>query len=158
MTVAGQQVELSPAVLAEFAKMTTALEAYPEGGLDSILTQIFTATTLDDYNKIFDGDRGMPVNVNVQIDRIRYAKTDYPGGLPFYLVCDGVNLKTGEAREYTVGATVVVGTLVRAAFLGHLPCRGYMYEAEEQTKAGLTPYNWKMLEINSTGQEVLSGK
>lgn len=154
MAEATKDVALSKTVLEQFAKMASALEAYPAGGLDSILTQIFEATSLDDYNKIFEGDRGLPLDTNVQISRVRYAPTDYPGGLPFYLVCDGVNLKTGEAKEFTVGATVVVGTLVRAAFNEHLPCRGFMYEAPDETKAGFTAYNWKMLEIN-TGQEML---
>lgn len=147
MTGPSTDLQLSQSTLAKFAEMTTALEAYPVGGMDSILEQLWKADNVDDYNKIFEGDRGMPLNTELKITRVRYAKSDFDAGLPFYLVCDTENPRTGEAREYTVGATEVVGALVYAAFANHLPCIGMAAEASKQTEAGYTPVNWKMLAI-----------
>lgn len=157
MTESGTDVELKPETLQEFARMASALEEYDAGGSDAILAEIFKADTVEDYNKIFAGDRELPNDKMLQIDKVRYARSEFAAGLPFYLVIDGVDLDTGEAKQWVSGSTTVVAMLVRAAFAGHLPCKGFARESDKPTKSGYRPINWNMREINNNGQQTLVG-
>lgn len=158
MTAAGTDIELSKETLAMFAEMATALEQYDTGGGDSILQGIFKAETLDDYNAIFNGDRAMPLNRELKVTRVRYAKSEYAAGLPFYLVADVVNTTTGEVKEYTVGATVPVAIFTRATFLGHLPMLVRLYESEKTTKGGYKPVNVEVLAVSTPGLDAPAAK
>lgn len=155
MTQAGTEVELSQATLQEFARMASALDEYDAGGMDSILGEIFSIKTLDDYKKIFDGDRELPQDKMIQINRVRYSQSEFAGGLPFYLVVDGVDLESGEVKQWVSGSITVVAMLVRAAASGHLPCKGFARESDKPTKNGFRPVNWNMRELNVGGQETL---
>lgn len=146
MTETGTEVVLSQKVVAQFASMVTALEEFDTSGMDGMLSDIFAANTAEDYNKIFEGEREMPLGTPLRVDRVRYAQSDFVGGLSFYAVIDGLNIETGELGQWTTGATVVVATLVRAAFAGHLPCIGSAYQADA-TKSGFRPINWNMRQI-----------
>lgn len=158
MTAAGTDVELSKETLAMFAEMATALDEYDTGGGDAILQSIFKAATLDDYNAMFAGDRGMPLNRELKVIRVRYAKSDFAAGLPFYLVADVVNPQSGEVKEYTVGATVPVAILTRATFMGHLPMIVKLVESEKPTKSGYKPINVEVLAISTPGLDAPAAK
>lgn len=158
MTAAGTDVELSRQTLEMFAEMATALEEYDTGGSDSILQGIFKAETLDDYNAIFEGDRGMPLNKELKVTRVRYAKSDYEAGLPFYLVADVIDTRTGETKEYTIGATVPVAILTRASFLGQLPILIELVESDKPTKGGYRPINVHVLAITPAGLDAPAAK
>ncbi len=90
--------------------------------------------------------------------RVRYAKLEYAAGLPFYLVADTVDMRTGEAKEYTVGATVPVATFTRATFLGHLPMIVRLYESEKPTKSGYKPVNVEVLSISTPALDAPAAK
>lgn len=158
MTAAGTDVELSKETLAMFAEMTTALDEYETGGGDAILQSIFKATTLDEYNEMFKGERGMPLNRELKVTRVRYAQSEYAAGLPFYLVADVVNTTSGEVREFTVGATVPVAIFTRAAFLGHLPMIVRLFESDKPTKSGYKPVNVEVLAISTPGLDAPAAK
>lgn len=144
MTQPGTDVVLSEKTLQEFARMVVALEEFENSGTDSILDQIFTATTLDEFNGIFGGDRALPLNRSIKVDRLRYAKSEFAAGLPFYLVIDGEDTTSREKGQWVTGATTVVAMLVRAAFLGMLPLIGHQEESSKPTANGYRPINWIM--------------
>lgn len=158
MSEAGTDVVLSEATLQEFARMASALEEYDAGGSDQILAEIFKAETVDDYNKIFAGDRELPQDKMIRVDRVRYARSEFAAGLPFYLVVDGTDVGSGEVKQWVTGSTTVVAMLVRAAFAGHLPCVGFCRESDKPTKSGYRPINWNMREISNNAQQTIDGK
>lgn len=158
MTEPGKEVQLSKKTLDEFARMATALEEYDAGGGDGILQEIFAANTVDDYNKILGGERALPMNKSIKVERVRYAQSDFNAGLPFYLVIDGVDMTNGEVGQWVSGAQTVVAMLTRAAFAGHLPVIGRAYESAKPTKDGFTPVNWTMEAIGGNGQQELDVK
>lgn len=152
MTQPGTELQLSQKTIDMFANMLTALEEYDAGGGDSILQQIMAAETVDDYNKPFSGDRAMRNNIAYRVERVRYARSEFAAGLPFYAVVDGVDTTTGEAGQWVTGATSVVAALVRASFTGQLPCTGEARESAKATKSGYTPVNWIMLSVAGPAQ------
>lgn len=158
MTEAGTEIVLKESTIATFAQMLTALEEYDAGGLDSILEGIFAAKTVDEYNAVLGGDRALPMDREIRVDRVRYARSDYQQGLPFYAVIDGLDLKTKKPAQWVTGATTVVGTLVHAAASGHLPISGYAHESDEATKNNYHPVNWVMTAIGGNGQTALAAK
>lgn len=153
MTAPGTQVQLSDATLKQFALMAGSLERYEGGNVESILQSIFKAQTVDDYNKIFGGERAFPLNRSMKITNIRYAESDFKGGIPFYLVIDAVDTTTGEVGEYTTGAESVVGMLMHAAWSGHLPIVCRLVQADRETRAGYKPINLVMEAIGGSGQQ-----
>lgn len=155
MTAPGTDVVLSKAVLDEFARMAGALEEFDTTGMDGILSDIFAATDVDSYNKVLNGDRVMPMNRSIKVERVRYAQSGFAAGLPFYLVVDGVDTSTGEVGQWVTGATTVVAALTRAAFAGHLPVVGRQSESAKPTKSGYTPINWIMEGIGGNGQQTI---
>lgn len=157
MTAPTTEIELSKAVLDEFARMASALEEYDTQGMESIMQGIFAATTLDEFNSVLGADRAMPMGVSMKVDRVRWARSEFAAGLPFYLVIDGVRTDTGEAGQWVTGATTVVAMLVRAAFIGVLPIIGRAVESAEATKSGYRPVNWVMEAMNPPAAPTLDG-
>lgn len=158
MTEAGTEIELSREVLEQFALMLTGLDEFDAEGMDGIMKDIFAATTVEDYNRIFEGDRELPEDKMLQIDRVRYARSEFAAGLPFYAVLDGVDVQSGEVGQWVTGATTIVGMLVRAAFANQLPVVGFARKSAKPTKSGYTPINWHMREIKGGGQQVLTAE
>lgn len=156
MTQPGTDVVLSQKTLDEFARMVVALDEFENSGTDSILDQIFSATTIDEFNGIFGSDRALPMNVSVKVERLRYARSEFAAGLPFYLVIDGENTQTRDKGQWVTGATTVVAMLVRAAFLQMLPLIGHQEESSKPTANGYRPVNWIMEAVSSAApQETL---
>lgn len=158
MTEAGTEIELSREVLEQFAQMASALDEFDTEGMDGIMKDIFAVNTVADYNRIFEGDRELPEDKIIQVDRVRYARSEFAAGLPFYLVIDGVDVQSGEVGQWVTGATTIVAMLTRAAFAGHLPCVGFARKSKKPTKNGYTPVNWHMREIKGGGQQVLTAE
>lgn len=144
MTEPTKELELKPETIAEFARMASALEQYDTEGMESIMAGIFAATTLDEFNAVLGADRAFPMNESMRVNRIRYARSEFVAGLPFYLVIDGVRTETGEVGQWVIGATTVVAMLVRAAFLDMLPVIGRAVESANVTNSGYRPVNWVM--------------
>lgn len=155
MTQAGTEVELSRQTIEMFADMLPRLAEYQTGGADNILQQILNAVTVEDYNKAFDGDRALPIGHEIKVELVQYSKSEFAAGLPFYLVVDGVDLSTGKAGQWTVGATSVVAALTRAAFLDQMPVVGKAVPSERETKAGYRPVNWIMTMVTDNSQQTL---
>jgi hypothetical protein len=152
MTETGTDIQLSDEIVQQFAVMASALEKYDPEGMEKILSDIARANTVEDYNKILDGERQLPFDRLVRIDRVRYAESEFAAGLPFYLVLDGVDINAERTEQWVTGATTVVAMLVRAACMGHLPVVGFAKESDKPTKSGYRPINWTMKEILGTGQ------
>lgn len=155
MTEAGTDLQLSQATIQEYALMAAALDKYDPEGMESILADIAKADSVEDYNKVLNSERQLPMDRLVRINRIRYAESEYAAGLPFYLVIDGVDINAEKEDQWVTGATTVVAMLVRAAFAGHLPIVGFAKESDKPTKSGYRPVNWTMKEILGTGQPEL---
>lgn len=158
MTEVGTEIVLKESTIAAFAQMLTALEEYDAGGLDEILGSIFAAKTVDEFNAVLGAERALPNNREVKVERVRYARSDFTQGLPFYAVLDGVDIKTGEARQWVTGATTVVGVLVHAAASGLLPIVGHAEESDKPTKNNYHPVNWVMSAIGGNGQQALAAE
>lgn len=155
MTEAGTDIVLKESTIKAFAQMLTALEEYDAGGMDEILGAIFQAHTVDEFNSVLGAERALPMGREVKVERVRYARSEFGAGLPFYAVIDGVDLKTNKPAQWITGATTVVGTLVHAAASGLLPITGMAVESDRPTKNNFHPVNWIMSAIGGNGQATL---
>lgn len=129
-------VELPPHLIKQFAEMVTVLPDFVPGGGAEIIAQLLSATTLGDLDAPWSGGRKMPVGPLLFITALQKAPSDFPGGLPFYLVVETILPTSGEIKEYTAGGTMVVAQLVRAHALDELPLAGSIIEVSLKDRPG----------------------
>lgn len=113
---------LSPHVVDAYEAM---IESVPEAGGDgfeSILEAIAMAQDARELDAPWRSN-GLDelANVPLVVTGIRKMPSDYPGGLPWFLVIDGAVRATGERVTVTTGAVSVVAQLVKAHQLGAFP-------------------------------------
>lgn len=111
-----------------------------EGDAYGILAQIINSDGLEDLDspwqsagmKQYDG-------YAVEIRSIKKMPSDIPGGLDWYLLCEGVVLETGEYKAFSTSASAVLAQLLVAWDRGYFPYRCYIRIAKKPTKKGFYP-------------------
>lgn len=153
------QVELSPQLLKQFVDMVGVIPDYESGGGEGILEAILTAKKFEEVDAPWKGGRELPVGRNVVVIACYKAPSDYPGGLPFFLVLDCIDVNTGEIKQYQIGATSVVAQMVRYHALSAFPIGGSAVEAKKRSKNGYLPVHWEYdKEFTDYAREQLSKK
>lgn len=147
MTETSTDIELSPALLKQFADMVTVIPDFEPGGGEQIYAAILTAGTIEDLESPWQGGRQLPTNRPVIVEGIAKAPSDFGAGLPFYLVLDCIELHSSERKEYVTGSTSIVAQLVRAYTLGAFPIRCMAVEADKVSRNGYRPQH--LTEISS---------
>lgn len=138
MTESSEVMELPESTLKAFASMVTIVPDFEPGGGEKIIEQILAAKTIADIDAPWSGGRKMPTGRLLYITDIAKAPSDYPGGLPFYLVVSTVLPSTGQVTEYAAGSTMVVAQLVKAFSLKEFPIAGEVTETPIKTRPGQT--------------------
>lgn len=128
--------ELPAALIAQFAGMVSSVPDYETSGAEGLISTILNAQTLDDVDAPWTTGRALPVGRSLTITGISKVKSDYSGGLGFYLVIEQTYPSTGETEEYTTGAVAVVAQLVKYHQLGELPVVGTIVEVESRNIDG----------------------
>lgn len=111
-----------------------------EGDAYGILAQIINSEGLDDLDspwqsagmKQYDG-------YAVEIRSIKKMPSDIPGGLDWYLLCEGVVLETGEYKAFSTSASAVLAQLLVAWDRDYFPYQCYIRIAKKATKKGFFP-------------------
>lgn len=131
-----------PDIVRDFAAF---VEAIPEaddtdGGLQ-IAGRILDAQSPEQLNAIAELPDGRDVAGRILVvHSVSRRKSDYDGGLGWYLDVESVDASTGELVRFQTGATSVVAALAKAHHEGWLPLK-VQIEAGHTTKAGFTPLN-----------------
>lgn len=136
MTQSTEVAELPQALIAQFAEMVGIVPDFETGGGEGIIEQILAGTTLGDIDAPWTGGRKIPVGPMLYITDIAKTPSDYPGGLPFYLVVTTTLPSSGAMKEYSAGGTMVVAQLVKAFTLDELPIAGMIVETELRNRPG----------------------
>lgn len=111
-----------------------------EGDAYGILAQIINAESLEDLDspwqsagmKAYDG-------YAVEIRSIKKMPSDIPGGLDWYLLCEGIVMETGEYKAFSTSASAVLAQLLVAYDRGYFPYQCYIRIAKKPTKKGFYP-------------------
>lgn len=137
---------LPPAVVESYEAM---IADVPEAGADgfaSILAALALATDPADLDAPWRSQGlGDLVNVPVRVTGIRKMPSDYPGGLPWFLVIDGAIIETGETVAVTTGAVSVVAQLVKAHQLGAFPLDVIPRQSERPSRSGYFPQHLEVV-------------
>lgn len=148
---AGQELELSPAALQQFADMVYLIpDADFSGGGERILQQIMDATDVAGLEAPWAArQRKFPLGVPVRVVAVAKAPSDFAGGLPFYLECDCVDIASGEQVVYATGSTSCTAQLTRASFLDELPIVVKLVRAEKASSGGFFPEHFEVVQAPS---------
>lgn len=136
MTQSTEVAELPRELIAQFAEMVTIVPDFEPGGGADIIKQLLAATNLAELDAPWKGGRNAPIGPMLYVTGISKSPSDFPGGLPFYLVAECVYPESGEIKEYSIGGTMVVAQLVRALVLDEFPLAGVIVEKELKNRPG----------------------
>lgn len=143
---AGTAMTIRPDLVAAVEIM---MDDIPEAGGDafeSIIGAIIRVGDVRDLDAPWrSAGMGELANQRIRIDAIRKSPSDFPGGLPFFLLCDGAFVETGEVFTVTTGAVSVVVQLAKAHQLGALPLVCIPRVADRPSKSGNFPMHLEMV-------------
>lgn len=113
-----------------------------------IAASVFDATAPTDLDTAWESrDFGALIDLPVKVTALRKAISDYGDGPGFYLICDVVDLSTGEVQVVTTGAVSVMAQLVKAHSAGWLPLACTLRESSRPSKAGYRPQHLEILGV-----------
>lgn len=125
------------------AYLTAILEELPmqdEGDVTGILAQIVNATTVEDLDSPWQSaGMGKYNGYAIEITSIKRLESDFPGGLGWYLLCEGTVLETGEYKAFSTSAAAVMAQLLVAWYGDMFPYKCYVRIATKPTKKGFYP-------------------
>ena len=129
-----------PDIVAAYASMLAEVPDAGGDGFESILEAIALASDAADLDAPWRST-GLEslVNTPIRIERIRKMPSDYPDGLPWFLVVDAAVVSTGELVTFTTGAVSVVAQLAKAHALGALPMVVTPRQSDRPSKSGYFP-------------------
>ena len=130
------------------AYLTAILNELPmqgEGDATGILAQIINAETVEDLDSPWQSaGMGKYIGYAIQIDSIKRVESDFPGGLGWYLLCEGTVMETGEYRAFSTSAVAVMAQLLVAWYKGFFPYQVYVRIATKPTKKGFYPIHLEL--------------
>lgn len=142
MTESTDVAELPPALVAQFVNMVTLIpDAEPGDGAD-LVAQILGATTLHEVDAPWNGGRKAPIGPLLSVVAVTKSPSDYPGGLPFYLVLDHQTSPEATVKQFTVGGTMVVAQMVKFHELDEFPVVGTIVETPLKNRPGQSAQHW----------------
>jgi hypothetical protein len=123
--------------------LTAILDRVPdqdEGDVTGIIAQIINAEDSDGLDSPWQS-AGMKKfrNHAVRIDSIKKLESEFAEGLPFYLLCEGVVLETGEYQALTTSSVQIMAQILVAWDKGLWPLTVYPRVATKPTKKGFYP-------------------
>ena len=125
------------------------MDTIPEAGGDAFESIIGTIMGVSDIRDLDAPWRsaglGELANQNIRVNAIRKSPSDFPGGLPFFLLVDVSVIATGELLTVTTGAVSVVVQLAKAHHLGALPLVCIPRVADRPSKSGNFPMHLEMV-------------
>jgi hypothetical protein len=125
------------------------MDGIPEAGGDafeSIIGALLTVTDARDLDAPWrSAGLGELANTRIVVRGIRKSPSDFPGGLPFFLLVDGAIADTGEVFTVTTGAASVVVQLAKAHQLGALPLTCIPRIADRPSRNGYYPMHLEMV-------------
>jgi len=131
---------IRPEVVAAYEAMIVSVPDAGGDGFDGILEQIARADGLADLDAPWrSGGLEEYANVPLAILGIRKMPSDFPGGLPWFLVVDAATVDDGERVTFTTGAVGVVAQLVKAYQLGAFPLVVIPRQSARPTSSGYFP-------------------
>lgn len=123
--------------------LTAILEKLPmqdEGDVTGILAQIINAETVEDLDSPWQSaGMGKYNGYAIEITNIKRLESDFPGGLGWYLLCEGRVMETGEYKAFSTSAVAAMAQLLIAWARDMFPYQVYVRIATKPTAKGFYP-------------------
>lgn len=116
------------------------LSEQDEGDISGIIAAIINADDVDGLDSPWQS-AGMKKFKNhaIRIDSMKRMDSEYADGLPYYLLCEGTVLATGEHQAFTTSSVSIMAQLLVAWDRGLWPIVVYPRVARKPTKKGYYP-------------------
>lgn len=144
--IEGKPLPIRSEVVEAYESMLASVPEAGDSGYESILEAIALATDASQLDAAwrsagFEELAGIPLTVR----GIRKVRSEFAGGLPWFLVVDAVNETSGEPLTLTTGAVSVVAQLTKAWALQAFPLRVRPVVAERPSSSGYYPQHLEIL-------------
>ncbi len=141
--------QIQPIDKEALATFETLMDKVPEPSGDAygrIIEQIANATKASELDSPWSTDSFLKLDgKEILVNGITKVPSDYPGGLPWFLVVDYTDKDTGEECTATTGSVAVVMQLVKAYILKALPLSVQVIVAERETRNGFHPVHLRIV-------------
>ena len=130
----------SPAILAAFTDLVTTIPEAPEDDGMGMILRILNVETWDELQE--SGKLPSSLDLagrDVTVTGVFRKPSDNPTATGFYLLCDAVDKRTGEAWKFTAGGAQTVATLAKLHQLGAFPA--VVHFETVATRSGQTAVN-----------------
>jgi hypothetical protein len=143
------------AIAEAFAALVYLVPEAAPGDVMDIIGPILQATDWEQLNNTEKLPSSQTlVGHKLRVEKISRKPSDHPTGTGFYLLCEGVDLETGEQLRFTAGGTQAVAVLSKLFTLGNLPA--FVQFSEVNTSAGNTAINAAVLGVDPGKGDPLS--
>lgn len=137
--------EIEPGLVAQFQQMAMMIPEQDSAGMENILRQVLTAGTWDDLDAPWESTNADSVaGRKLKFLDVHRMPSDFRSGLGIFLVCQCVDINTGEQVTVTTSAVGIVAQLARAYALRAMPIIAEFIIAERPSKNGFHPHHLKM--------------
>ncbi len=144
--IEGPPQAISPQLIEAYAAMIADVPDAGGDAFESILGAIARTTNPADLDAPWrSGGLDEWIGERLAITGIRKMPSDYPGGLPWFLVVDAIALDTGEVMTLTAGAVSVVAQLAKWWQLGGRPMVVIPRQSERPSKSGYYPQHLEIV-------------
>jgi hypothetical protein len=125
---------------AYLSRIVEQLPDQDEGDAYGILAQIINSEGIDDIDSPWQSAGMKKYNgYAVEIRSIKKMPSEIPGGLAWYLLCEGIVMESGEYKAFTTSASAVLAQLLVVWDRGLFPYQCYIRIAKKPTKKGFYP-------------------
>lgn len=144
--IEGGPAALRPEIVASYESMLASVPDAGDAGFERILEAIANAQDKTELDAPWRSS-GLEelADIPLTVRGITKIPSDFPGGLPWFLVVDAVNEESGEALTITTGAVSVVAQLTKAWAMGAFPLRVKAVVAQRPSKSGYYPVHLEVL-------------
>lgn len=140
------QVAIPEHLLAQVLDAVELIPTEGSAGVEGILAQLLTATSVDDLNKPWAGTSGRELaGKRLTIRSLIRRPSSFEDGPAIFLVVQCADAKTGEEVTFTTSALAVIVQLAIAHRMGIFPLIAEVVVAERPTERGYYPYHLNIL-------------
>lgn len=138
-----EPVLVRPAAVQIWESMLSQVPEAGDDAVEAILGQIAAAESVSELDAPWEGgSMELYRDTPLTILSIRRMRSDFSGGLGWYLIVDAAVRTTGERVTFTTSSVNTVAQLVKAWALGAIPFKATPRRAERPSRNGF--YAWHL--------------
>lgn len=155
LAAAADRNELATAPSSALAAVLSVLAQVPaveDDPTPRMMEAILNAGSAADWESLFNAQHFKDsAGRRVRVHTFRVSKSEFPGGLGAFFICDVTMLDTGEETVMTIGSDMAMAQLLNCWKRGDLPHDFEVVKKDRPTKAGFYPMRLRSLSKSILG-------